>query len=57
MPQPAQLMRNGRFAHGESFCQRADAQLAFQQKGNDAHAAGVAEGAEELGQLDGLEFV
>ena len=56
MPQPTQLMRNGGFGHCKSIGQRADAHLAFQQKGDDPDAAGVAEGAEELSKLNGFEF-
>ena len=56
LPQPAQLMRHSGFAHCESFRQRANAHLAFKQESNDAHAAGVTEGAEEFSKLDSFEF-
>src|SRR5262245_65162791 len=54
--QSAQLMRYGGFAHCESHCQRTNAHLTFEQQGNDAYAAGVAESAEEFRKLDGFEF-
>src|SRR4026208_1846018 len=56
VPQSTQLMGNGGFGHCKSLCQCADAPLAFQQKSNDAYATGVAQGAEELSQLNGFEF-
>ena len=56
MPQTAQLMRHRGFAHREPICQRANAHLAFEQKSNDAHTAGVAEGAKEFCKLNGFEF-
>ena len=56
LPQPTQLVRYRRFAHCESICQGANAHLALEQNGNNAHAAGIAEGAEEFRKLDRFEF-
>ena len=56
LAQSAQLVRDGRFGHVQPFCQWADAHLAFDQKRENPHAAGIAEGAEEFSELDGFEF-
>ena len=56
MPQAAQLMGHSGFAHREPFRQCANAHLAFKQKSNDAHAAGIAEGAKEFRKLNGFKF-
>jgi len=56
LTQSTQLMGYGGLAHCESISQRADAHLSFDKQGDNPHAAGVAEGAEELGKLNGFEF-
>lgn len=56
LPQSAQLMRDSRLCHFESLRQSAYAHLAFDEQGNNPHAACVAEGAKEFGKLDGFEF-
>ena len=57
LTQPAQLMRDSGLSHAEPFGEGADAHFPVHELGNDADAAGIAEGAEEFGKLDGFEFV
>lgn len=54
--QSAQLVRDGRVGHAESLGEDAHAFFAVHEQGNEADAAGVAEGAEEFGEFDGFEF-
>lgn len=54
--QSAQLMRDGGRAHLEFLCQHADAHFVFDERGNDPHAAGVAESAEQVGESGGFKF-
>ena len=56
LTQSAQLVRHGGFGHVQLLGKRADAHLAIEEQGDDPHAAGVAEGAEEFGKLNGFEF-
>lgn len=56
LTQSAQLMRHGGLGHVQFFGKRADAHLAIEEQGDDPHAAGVAEGAEQFGELNGFEF-
>ena len=57
LSQPAQLMRDGGLGHAEVFCQSIDAHFPVHELGNDAHAAGITEGAEEFSKLNRFEFV
>jgi hypothetical protein len=56
LAQSAQLMGYGGLGHIESFGQGADTHLAFDEQGDNPHAAGVAEGAEKFSKLDSFEF-
>ena len=53
LPQRAHVMRNRRLAQANRFGQRADVLFAFDQHGNDTHATGVAESAEQFGEVRG----
>ncbi len=57
LAQRAHVMRNRRFAQADHFGQRADVLFAFGEDRNDAHAAGVAKSAEQLGDVRGGMFI
>ena len=57
LAQGSHMMRNGRLAQASRFGQRAHVLLAFGQHGDDAHAAGVAERAEQFRHVGGGMFV
>ena len=57
LAQRAHMMRNRRFAQADHFGQRADVPFAFDEDGNNAHAAGVAKSAEQLGDMRGRMFI
>lgn len=54
--QSSQLVRDGGGAHLEFLRQRADAHFVFEKCGNDPHAAGIAERAEQVGESGGFKF-
>lgn len=56
LAQPTQLMRDGGFGHAEPIGKGADAHFVAYEQGDEADAAGVAEGAEEFSKFDGFEF-
>ncbi len=53
LAQAAQVMRDGRLADAHDLGECADIDLAFHQRRQDAHTAGVAECPEELGHPRG----
>jgi hypothetical protein len=56
LAQSTQLMGDGGFGHAESIGDGADASFPVHKLGDDADAACVAQGAEELGEFDGFKF-
>src|SRR4030042_5699362 len=56
LAQPPELMRDCGLAHLELPRQHAHAQLLLEQHRYDTHAAGIAEGAEQIRQLDRFQF-
>ncbi len=57
MAQPAQLMRHGRLAHFQLFCDIADVHLAIEQNRDDPQAGRVAEGAEQVSKMSESVFL
>jgi hypothetical protein len=57
LAQRAHMVRNRRFAQANHFSQCANVLFALDEDGNDAHAAGIAERAEQLGDVRGGMFI
>ena len=57
LPQAAQMVRHSRFADADRFSQRSDVHLTADQQRENAHAAGVAEGAEKFGYVGSNMFI
>ena len=55
--QQAQLVRYGGFTQPDLGDQMPDVQLPIQQRGDDADACGVAEGFEQVGDIDRGAFI
>src|SRR5512138_2427973 len=51
LSQPAHMMRDSRFGDPDQLCQCADVFLAIQQGRHNAYPAGIAKGAEKLGDM------
>jgi hypothetical protein len=57
LAQPAQMMGDSRFADADNLGKAADIHLAFDQGGEQAHAAGIAEGAKQFSHVGSGVFV
>jgi hypothetical protein len=55
--QPAQLVGNSRFAHAKLFSNSAYALFAVEQQLDNAHTRRIAQGAEQISQVEGNVFV
>jgi len=57
LAQASQLVRDRRFGDADDFRQRTDIELIVRQNRQDAHPAGIAEGAKQLGDVRGSMFI
>jgi hypothetical protein len=57
LPQPPHVVRNRRLGYANLFGQRRNVHFLFHDSGKDAHAAGIAKGAEEFSHMSGGMFI